>query len=109
MQTTGLSCCCPLCPSAPQIWDPGVAHAASHQARGRVLKCLTGALGQERQLSAHVCGRQGLPGEQGGRARLLQLGNNKLLLCEAINSAIIDEKSFFHQRPQNPSPVPSAC
>lgn len=54
MQTTGLSSCCPMCPPAPPIWDPGVVHAASHQARGRVLKLLTGALGQETQLCARV-------------------------------------------------------
>lgn len=94
--------------SCPSNLDPGVAHTTSHQAGGRVLKYLTGALGQERQLCAHVCGKQGLLGEQGERARLLQLGNNKWLLCEAINSAIIDRTSFLYQGPWSPSPVPSA-
>ena len=100
MQTTGLSCYCPMWPPAPQIWDPGVVHAASHQGKGRVLKYLVGILGPKIKLCTHVCGRQGLLREQGERAGLLQStvqGNSKLLLSEAVSSGTIDRTSFLSQ------------
>jgi len=64
-QTTGLSSYCSMWLPAPQIWDPGVVHAASHQGKRRVLKYLA-APWDLRESCVHVCveGR-GVSGSKG--------------------------------------------
>lgn len=95
----------PMWSPAPEIWDLGVVHAASHQGKGRVLMYLVSMLGPSRKLPASVCGRQG---KRAGLLPSTVQGNTKLSLCEAISSATIDRTSFLSQGPQRLSPAPSA-